>query len=304
MPISGQNASTHYTPAKKKKPTTSTVPQKVTRPFNPNIPGGLTDRQYELQQQQARLRQMYAPQMPAPAPLSSTIPSNNYPNPRQFNTTGGPGGSPYNGGTVMPASGQANSSTATGLDQEFTGWAEGLKPDMLIPLMLGNPDAFLRQIMDGMGMDPDQNIGALAAAAPYIQGMNELALVMLGGQDDYEQGDLNRTFNWMGDFASQGMTPGGNGVDFSQGLDNILGSATGGDSLNALASALTNGTPQEQANKMMSLGGRLAEASLHPYWADAFIGELGRQGDAWVSKSAGNDMPGAFHSFFRDRMGY
>lgn len=207
------------------------------------------------------------------------------------------------GGYGSTSGGQMNGA-ATGLDQELTGWAEGLKPDMLNTLMLDNREAFLRQIMDKMGLDPDTNIGALMAASPYIRGMNELALVMLGADPNFETGDMNSAFNWMGDFASQGMTPGGDMIDFSQGLANLMGAATGGDSLNALESYLNINDPQGQVDAMMSLAVPLANASLHPYWADAFSREMSRQGDAWTSKSSGNNMTGAFNSFFRDRMGY
>ena len=213
------------------------------------------------------------------------------------------GGSSPVGGYGSTSGGRMNGA-ATGLDQELTGWAKGLKPDMLNTLMLDNREAFLRQIMDKMGLDPDTNIGALMAASPYIRGMNELALVMLGADPNFETGDMNSAFNWMGDFASQGMTPGGDMIDFSQGLANLMGAATGGDSLNALESYLNINDPQGQVDAMMSLAVPLANASLHPYWADAFSREMSRQGDAWTSKSSGNNMTGAFNSFFRDRMGY
>ena len=221
--------------------------------------------------------------------------------------SGGGGGGGGGGGSSTTGYG-----SSAGINAPLTGWASGLKPDMLNTLMVENPDAFLRQIMHQMGLDPDQNIGAFYAASPYIRNMNELALLMLGGNDDFSAGDLNSAFNWMGNFASQGMTPGGDYINFDQGLSNLMhASATGGTSqnsspgsgLDALSSYLTNNNPQGQVDSFMSLLLPLANASLHPLWARALQNEASRVGDAWVSKSAGNDMPGAFNTFFKQRFG-
>lgn len=296
--------------AKKKKPVASPISMDY-------MPGSVTSVVGSQQfQKDAAAAQNFVNRFQKPATTSGSLGGGTY-----NRGTGSAGSIPYNpvspgyaavtaasnsspvGGYGSTSGGQMNGA-ATGLDQELTGWAEGLKPDMLNTLMLDNREAFLRQIMDKMGLDPDTNIGALMAASPYIRGMNELALVMLGADPNFETGDMNSAFNWMGDFASQGMMPGGDMIDFSQGLANLMGAATGGDSLNALESYLNINDPQGQVDAMMSLAVPLANASLHPYWADAFSREMSRQGDAWTSKSSGNNMTGAFNSFFRDRMGY
>lgn len=283
------------------------VPKKVAAPRSLDYVPGSAQSPFPQSQQEIRDQAFIRKYQPGGTNSPATNPLIRPSGPAGTGSAAGSAFSPVSPSSYDPgvsAASGGSGSGATGLDQELTGWASGLKPDMLTALIMGNPDAFLRQIAHRMGLDPDENIGALQAAAPYIQGMNELALVMLGGNDDYEVGDMNSIFNWMGDFASQGMSPGGSMIDFSQGLNNLLGADTGGSGLNALESALQIGTPQEQANKMMSLAGNLASSSLHPYWADAFIGELGRQGDAWVSKNAGNNMTGGFNTFFKDRMGY
>ncbi|RTL16856.1 MAG: hypothetical protein EKK55_23535 [Rhodocyclaceae bacterium] len=220
----------------------------------------------------------------------------------------GSGSGSGSGGGSVSAAAVPNGSTggygsSAGIDSELTGWAAGLKPDMINTLM-NDPGSFLRQIAYGMGLDPDQSIGAMQAAMPYVENMNELALIMLGTDPNYETGDLNSVYNWAGNFASQGMTPGGDYIDFSQGLNNLLGANTGGENLNPLESYLAINDPQGQVDAMYSLLRPLAMASLNPLWGAALLAEAGRQGDAWVSKSAGNNMEGTFGSFFRDRMGY
>lgn len=205
-------------------------------------------------------------------------------------------------GSVLAASSPSGipSGSDTGQDLVGTGWATGLKPDMVNQL-IADPQAFMRQILGKMGYNPDTNIGALQAALPYIQNMNQLALIMLGADPNYSTGDWNNAYNWMGNFASEGATPGGSYLDFSQGLGNLLNAASGGSSLNPLESYLSIADPAGQVDAFNSLAVPLAQATLNPLWARAMQDELQRQGAAWVSKSAGNNMTGAFQDFLRSR---
>jgi hypothetical protein len=151
-------------------------------------------------------------------------------------------------------------------------------------------------------MDPDQNIGALQAALPYINDMNQLALVMLGGNQNYDTGDLDKTVQWLGNYVGQGMTPGGSYANFNQGLGNLMGADTGGSNLGPLASYLQIADPGGQVDAFNSLAVPLANASLHPLWARAFQDELNRQGAAYVSRmTGGTTNANGFNDFLAGR---
>jgi hypothetical protein len=141
--------------------------------------------------------------------------------------------------------------------------------------------------MSRMGVDPDVAIGALRQAAPMARNMNELAMIMLGANPDFEQGEWDTTGNWMANFLANSMSPQGRYVDFGQGMDNLLNTrTTGADKMSALGSILGIDDPAGQSQAFNSLATSLASSSLHPLWARAFQDELGRQGDAYVSKNA------------------
>lgn len=218
------------------------------------------------------------------------------------------GGSSGSSGSLSggSSSGGGSANTSEGINQNFTGWAagpygNGIKPDMAVQLM-ENPDAFLRQVMFINGYDPDRDLGIAGSASPYIQDMNQLALIMLGANPGYGSGDLNTTLNWMGNFVNQGLTPGGEYLNFQQGLNNLTANG-GGSNATPLYSHLTNNlTSQGQASEFLGLASALANASLHPLWARAFQDEVRRQGDAYVSKSAANQMDN-FPEWIRGRLG-
>jgi hypothetical protein len=167
-----------------------------------------------------------------------------------------------------------------------TGWMAGIKPDAA-RMLFENPNAFARQVMQrGFGINPDNAIGALALAQPFADVMNELALIMLGGQSDYGEGSWNETGNWMGNYLANQMTPNGRYVDFGAGMNNLLNTAAEGETLSALGSTLGIDDPAGQAKAFQALASALASVSLHPMWAGSMQRELSRQGDAYTQQAA------------------
>lgn len=214
--------------------------------------------------------------------------------------TGGSGGSPF-GTNPSNIIGGGSPTSFTGAGSPGTGWMSGIAPDAAT-MLFENPDAFLRQVLSRMGHDPDAMIGAMQLASPVARNMNELAMIMLGANPDFEAGELNQVGNWMANMLANQLTPGGRFIDFGQGLSNLLGVATGGaDQLSALGSILGIDDPAGQTRAFQALATALASASLHPLWARGFQDELSRQGDAYISKNATNLGMDPYNQWLRSR---
>lgn len=184
------------------------------------------------------------------------------------------------------------------MDQNFTGWAAGIRPNA-VPMMFQEPQAFLRQVMGQMGMSANTNPGMYYMALPNADFANALAMLQLGGSSDFSQGNTNQVLNTMGDFFSQGLTRGGQGVDFRGGLSNALGSGTG----TPLGDFLNLDDPRGQVQAMSSLLMPLAEAGLHPLFAQAFQAELSRLADEYYSRSAFGTPDASFQAMLNKRLG-
>lgn len=201
--------------------------------------------------------------------------------------------------TNTPVAGAGQSQDASGnLGQAYTGWATGLRPDAA-NLMFQEPQSLLRQVMAKMGMSANNNQGMYQMALPNADLANALALIGLGGQPGFEQGDINSVINNMGDFFKQGLTRGGQGTDFQQGASNIINA--GKDT--ALGGYLDVNDPQGQYQAAASLFMPLAEAGLHPLFAKAFQNQLERLRDEYYQRYGYGTPPTSFTGMVGDRLG-
>lgn len=130
--------------------------------------------------------------------------------------------SPVSAASVGTTGGATGSTSQGNLGSDYTGWAAGMRPDAA-NMLFQEPQALLRQVMAKMGMSANDNPGMYNMALPNADLANALALVGLGGQQGFQQGDINSVLNNMGDFFQQGLTRGGQGVNFEQGAKNIMG---------------------------------------------------------------------------------
>ena len=119
-----------------------------------------------------------------------------------------------------PVASGTTSPTVLG-DQNFTGWAAGIRPDAA-DLMFSKPEALLRQVMVKMGLPEGENAGLFGMAEPYAGLANLMALIAMGS-GDAEVGSKNAILNEMGDYMSQGLKRGGTMPSFASGMANIPG---------------------------------------------------------------------------------
>lgn len=185
------------------------------------------------------------------------------------------------------------------MDQNFTGWAEGIKPNA-VPMIFQEPQALLRQVMASMGMSANANPGMYNMALPNADLANALAMIQLGASPDFSQGNTNAVLNQMGDFFQQGLTRGGQGVDFRGGMGNLMGAGVG----TPLGDFLNLDDPRGQVQAMSSLMMPLAEAGLHPLFAQSLQAEIQRLADEYYSRSAfGTPTEGGFQGMLNKRLG-
>lgn len=182
-------------------------------------------------------------------------------------------------GLGAPASGVHTGLGADGRTRDLTGWARGIRSDA-IPMMYQEPQALLRQVMAKMGISARSNPGLYNMALPNADLVNALALVSLGADPGFEQGNNDAVLNFMGDYFAEGMTPGGQTVDFGAGIDNIMNA--GADT--ALAGYLDIDDPRGQVQAVKSLIGPLAQAGLHPLFARALDAQINRLADEYYQE--------------------
>lgn len=183
------------------------------------------------------------------------------------------------------------------MDQDFTGWAQGMRPDAA-QTIFQEPQALLRQVMASMGMSANSNPGMYHMALPNADLVNALAMLQLGGTSNFDQGNINSVINTMGDMFSQGLTRGGQGIDFRSGLNNAMTAGTG----TALGDFLNLDDPRGQVQAMSSLLMPLAEAGLHPLFAQAFQAEINRLADEYYSRVGFGDPGGDFQDMLARRL--
>lgn len=182
-------------------------------------------------------------------------------------------------GLGAPASGTDTGGGTSVTGAPMTGWASGIRPDA-IPMMYQEPQALLRQVMAKMGMSAGSNPGLYNMALPNADLVNALALISMGADPGFEQGNNDAVLNFMGDYFSQGLTQGGRGVDFGAGIDNIMGA--GADT--ALGGYLNLDDPRGQVQAVKSLIGPLAQAGLHPLFARALDNQINRLADEYYQE--------------------
>jgi hypothetical protein len=179
----------------------------------------------------------------------------------------------------------------------------GIRPDA-IPMLYQEPQALLRMTMQNMGMDPTKNAGMYNMALPNADLVNALSMIALGGRSadkgGYDQGENSQILNYMDSLFRQGLTRGGQGIDFSAGMKNILG-ATADSPMGEMFSA---DDPRGQYAAASSLMLPLAEAGLHPLFARAFQKQLENLRDEYYQTYASGAKPtGTFAGFAGGSLG-
>jgi hypothetical protein len=215
--------------------------------------------------------------------------------------TGNTGTGIGNMGNVTSASVPSGTGGGAGgpLDQTYTGWAAGMRPGAAT-MLFQQPQLLLRNVMAKLGMSANDNPGMYAMGLPNADLANALAMVGLGGNADFQQGDINSVINNMGDFFKQQMSRGGKGIDFSQGMQNIEHASP--DS--AMGGYLNLDDPQGQVQAFSSLAMPLAESGLHPLFAKAFQNQINRLADEYYQRYAfGSNPPKSFANMVGGRLG-
>ena len=206
--------------------------------------------------------------------------------------------SPVSAASVGNTGGTTTAGTQGNLGSDYTGWAAGMRPDAA-NMLFQEPQALLRQVMAKMGLSANDNPGLYNMALPNADLANALALIGLGGQQGFQQGDINSVLNNMGDFFQQGLTRGGQGVDFNQGMKNIMGA--GQDT--ALGGYLNLDDPQGQYQALASLMMPLAEAGLHPLFAKSLQNQMQKLRDEYYQRYAYGTPPTSLAGMVGSRLG-
>src|SRR6188768_878883 len=139
-------------------------------------------------------------------------------------STGGVGGMLSGAGAAMgstytPSTYDAGGGGAvpgvTDLTAPYTGFASRYTPGSA-EMLFGNPDVILKDVVRDMGM-PGAG-GGYFMAQPYMNYANALFALANGGGTDMANGANDVGINYLADYARQLLTPGGQGVQFNQGL--------------------------------------------------------------------------------------
>jgi len=214
-------------------------------------------------------------------------------------TSGGSVNAASTGGGVNPA--EVGVTGANDINQALTGkvGGYGIRPDA-IPMLYQEPQALLRMTMQNMGLDPNQNQGMYNMALPNADLVNALSMIGLGGQKGYDAGENSQVLNFMDNLFRQGMTRGGQAIDFSAGMDNILGASKE----SPLATMMGMDDPRGQVAAVSSLMLPLAEAGLHPLFARSLQKSLQSLGDEYFQQYANAPKPPSnFQGFAGGRLG-
>lgn len=232
--------------------------------------------------------------------LAPTLP---YQAPTRINTANVPGiGAPLvptAGGTAVPgvntlagAPGGAGGDLGTPL----TGFGQPFLPGA-VPMLYDNPELLAMQAMSNLGYgDLAANQGLYQMIRPQMEYANWLAGLALGQGSDLGAGGNNAALNWIGNYAQNLMTPGGNTIDFNAGL-NALRAGIGTPN-SAISQFLNVDDPAAQVANFKSLALPLAAAGLHPFFARAFQNAVNQAGDQYLLSAATNAGAGNFGAFF------
>lgn len=212
-------------------------------------------------------------------------------------STGGSGGS-ATGSPVTAAStgGAAGTDISGNLTGNVGGY--GIRPDA-IPMLYQEPQALLRMAMASMGQSANDNPGMYNMALPNADLVNALSMIGLGGNKDYNAGEHDKVLNYMDNLFRQGLTRGGEVVDFSQGMSNLTNAAAG----SPLESMLQNDDPRGQYSALSSLMLPLAEAGLHPLFARSLQKSMEALRDEYYSRYANGTPPTSMVQNMNSRLG-
>ena len=221
---------------------------------------------------QAATRRVGAPPIAPPGALADTTAGGIVPStpmtPGMFSGTpalggdgtypaGGAMSSPLNpGGPTDVAGMTTGGATPGGTDQWGRAW-EGAAGDRYAPnaqnagMLFDNPQVLGMDVLADQGRRTDTALGEMTAK--NAQYGPDLAFLTLGAGEQGGYTD-DAAFNMISDYLSEGMTPGGQGVDTNALLQNILGEGIDGNGQGSpLAVWLQQGTPEEQVQRTQSL---------------------------------------------------
>lgn len=197
------------------------------------------------------------------------------------------------GGTTAIGPG---SSAQGDITSPFTGFASAFTPGAA-PGIFDNPNIALMQAMKNMGYtDLGANQGLYQMMLPQMNYANQLAMLALGQGSNMGAGANNAALNFMGDYATNLMTPGGQAIDFNKGLAAL---GTGANPNSVIGQFMNVDDPFQQVKNYQALALPLAASSLHPFFARAFQNAIQQAGDQYTYAMSGpNINAGNFSSFF------
>jgi hypothetical protein len=294
-------------------------PTAVTKVTLPKKPGTLTPRPQPGGTQAVRggtSQSMGVPITPRPTPTSAPPRPPIAPGgvPQQFAGEGGLGAGTTGGGVAGSASvpynpdgtrgvggGIAASNLAPGngqntdLSAPLTGLAGSFDPSLL-QYVYAQPELILKQLMQNNGQSPlTGNSGLFTAATPYMDALMSILPLAFGGGG---QPNASAPINWMGDMMQQGMTPGGQGIDFGS----VMRAAQ--DQLKNTSSATSQYynapgmDPLDQINKMKELVLGAGSAGLAPQFQTALKNALNSASLNYMGKFTTGQQAGNFPSWF------
>ena len=211
------------------------------------------------------------------------------------------------GTTVTPSTGGnlvggAGLGTGSNLGTPLSGFGQPFLPGA-VPMLFDNPELLAMQAMQNQGLgDLAANQGLYQMIRPQMEYANWLAGLALGQGADLGAGGNNAALNWIGDYATQLMTPGGNTIDFNAGLNALRTGIGAPDS--AISQFLNVDDPAAQVANFKSLALPLAAAGLHPFFARAFQNAVNQAGDQYLLSAATNAGAGNFGTFFGNQTPY
>jgi len=166
-----------------------------------------------------------------------------------------------------------------------------------IPLLYQEPQALLRMAMANMGMSANDNQGMYNSSLPMADLVNALSMVGLG--NDYKAGDNSSMLNYMDNLFRQGLTRGGENVNFQAGMSNIVNA----NKDSPMGEMLNNEDPRGQYSALSSLMLPLAEAGMHPLFARSLQKSMERLRDEYYSRYANGTPPTSLAGMMNDRLG-
>jgi len=180
--------------------------------------------------------------------------------------------------------------TPGGTDQWGKPW-EGRAGELYAPnaenagMLFNNPQVLGMDVLQDAGRRNDTALGEMtaknAAWGP------DLAFLTLGAGEQGGYTD-DAAFNMISEYLSEGMTPGGQGVDSNALIQNILGQGIDGNGQGSpLAVWLQQGTPEEQVqrtNSLIEAALQMGSGNTRLNWARAQMAD--QAGDRYLQSRA------------------